>query len=131
MVWNCSSNSTTQPDHRDGFLRQGRPGQLENYPDATSHWVSGPGRQRPEFRRPGQPGVESNSADLALGTDATFALDQTHQLRIGLRLGSYVRHVGRVLRKGSYLDLETVMIPVPCAPPSARTAFPRPSMRSR
>jgi len=88
---------------------QGRPGQLENYPDATSHWVSGQVGNALSFDGLANRVLVSNSADLALGTDATFAFwIKPTSYGSAYDTGSYVRHVGRVLRKGSYLDLETV-----------------------
>ncbi|MBI5388149.1 MAG: immunoglobulin domain-containing protein [Verrucomicrobia bacterium] len=87
----------------------GRDGQLVDYLDPDSQW--GPGAVGDALSFDGQSNrvVAANSASLNLGSDATFAfwIRPTSYGTLTFA-GTYYLNTGRILRKGTHFDLETV-----------------------
>lgn len=86
-----------------------RSGQLVDFPDSTSQWISGQVNGALNFDGISNRVVVSNSAAMNLGSDATLAF--------WIRPSSYgsfqdavtfTRHQGRILRKGGHFDVEIV-----------------------
>ncbi len=101
-------------DETSGFTAvdasdQARDGELTDYVDPTSQWV--PGEVNNALNYDGQSNrvVVGNSQDIDLSTDATFAFWIRPAGYGTLQdTGNYTLNTGRIMRKGSYFDVETV-----------------------
>ena len=87
----------------------GRTGQLIDFPDATSPWISGQVNRALSFDGISNRVVVTNSGPINLGSDATFAFWIRPTTYGSFQDAvTYTRHQGRILRKGGHFDLEIV-----------------------
>jgi len=88
---------------------KGRTGQLVDFPDASSQWIAGQTNGALSFDGLVNRVVVTNGASLSLGSDATFAFwIRPTAYGSSQNAGTYTLQVGRILRKGTFIDLETV-----------------------
>ena len=86
-----------------------REGELVDFPDATSHWISGQINGALSFGGESDLLAVSNSSSLNLGSDATFAFWLRPTTYGSFQDAvTYTRQQGRILRKAGLVDLEIV-----------------------
>ncbi|HTD67276.1 MAG TPA: LamG-like jellyroll fold domain-containing protein [Candidatus Limnocylindria bacterium] len=88
---------------------QGRDGQLADYVDTSSQWIAGQVNGALTFDGQSNRVVAANSGALNLGSDATLAFWVRPSSYGTLQnAGTYLFNTGRILRKGTRFDVETV-----------------------
>jgi hypothetical protein len=101
-------------DDGSGFVAvdssgHGRDGQLVDFPDPDLPWIAGQVNSALTFDGQSNRVVAANSSSMTLGSDASFAF-WIRPTSYGTlqNAATYLFNTGRVLRKGTQIDIETV-----------------------
>lgn len=89
---------------------KGRDGELRDYPDPNMAWVPGQVGGAITFDGAANRVVVTNTASLALGSDATFSFWMRPESygAVDYSPGNYTRNLGRILNKGGNFDIYVI-----------------------
>lgn len=106
-LWTLNETAGTVAADTSG---KGRDGELRDYPDPNAAWVSGQVGGALTFDGAVNRVVVSNTASMALGSDATFSfwIRPESYGALDASPGNYTRNFGRILNKGANFDIYVI-----------------------